>query len=121
MKLFTSIAAFAAGVGIVCAAGMVTLGQQGAAAAIAKDGSRWTDAFGGDNRVIPAEALRGGKSDRLPTADCGDQAWPYVEPSCLKLAEGTIVASRTVTLEYRTPAENLSVLVRVPLVQMAAR
>ncbi len=125
MKITTSIAAFLTGVTAVCAAGMLTLGNEGAAAAIAKDGSRWTDAFGTASTVTPTPTAAG-KTDRLPMPAaanaCEAQPWPYVAPDCLIHAEGMeTVAARTITIEHRTAEANTTVLVRVPVMQLAAR
>lgn len=76
--------------------------------------------------VIVVPEIRSGapetrKTDRAPV-NCVGQTWPGVTAGCLVPVGGAAVrpAVRTVTVEYRK-GDNTSVLVRMPLAQMAAR
>lgn len=60
------------------------------------------------------------KGDRLKGVDCAGQTWPYIASECRVAANGARLrqATRTITIEQRV-GENTSVLLRVPMMQMA--
>jgi len=123
MKTAAAIAGFVAVAGVALAVTAFIPAAESASSPIAKDGLRWSDAFGDlttDGAAAPGAGVKG---DRLPiAAECGGQAWPYLAPTCLVLAEGAAsLATRTVTLEYRSVEPNTSILVRMPAMQMASR
>lgn len=96
-------------------------GIESAAAENAKDGSRWSDAFGTPGPV-PTPTARDAKADRLSgSASCDDQDWPFVDRKCLVAAGGSELrtVTRTITIEERDEARSTSTLVRLPLAQVA--
>jgi hypothetical protein len=94
------------------------LSQNGSAIEIG--GERWSDAFDGTDQPHLNPSAETTKSDRLDVT-CETQDWPYLGEKCLVAAAGTEfrTATRTVTIEHRMASENTSVLVRVPVQEVA--
>jgi hypothetical protein len=72
--------------------------------------------------ALPSVAT-GLKGERLATrADCVDQTWPYIAPTCLAAGPAGSQEKRVrmITIEARE-GKNTSVLVRVPQAEVASR
>jgi hypothetical protein len=129
------------GVSAVLSAGLVTASEiQPQAAAEATGSKLYTERLGeghaapamfskvtyepGRTEAATAQTSAEGKGDRLapaPRSTCASQAWPHVAPECISGPEGSRRPGvRFITTEHRQGV-NTSVLVRIPVSDMAQR